>query len=33
RAYRDEEYICKLADRVKTFYEIMEARMERVLAA
>ncbi len=33
RVYRDEDYIRKLADRVKTFYEIMEARMERVLAA
>ena len=33
RAYRDEEYIRKLAERVSTFHEIMEARMERVLAA
>lgn len=33
RAYRDEAYIRKLAGRVSTFYEIMEARMERVLAA
>ena len=32
RAYRDEEYIRKLAERVKTFHELMEARMERVLA-
>lgn len=33
RAYRDEPYITKLAERVRTFHEIMEARMERVLAA
>lgn len=33
RAHRDEAYIRKLAERVKTFHEIMEARMERVLAA
>lgn len=33
RACRDEEYIRKLAERVSTFHEIMEARMERVLAA
>lgn len=33
RAYRDEDYITKLAERVRTFHEIMEARMERVLAA
>lgn len=33
RAYRDEAYIRKLAERVSTFHEIMEARMEKVLAA
>ncbi|MNR66046.1 hypothetical protein D3C85_1893490 [compost metagenome] len=33
RAHRDEAYIRKLAERVKTFHEIMEARMERVMAA
>lgn len=33
RAYRDEAYIAKLAERVSTFHEIMEARMERVLSA
>lgn len=32
REYRDEPYIRKLAERVKTFHELMEARMERVLA-
>lgn len=31
RAYRDEAYIRKLSQRVKTFNEILEARMERVL--
>jgi hypothetical protein len=33
RAHRDEAYIRKLAERVKTFHELMEARMDRVLAA
>lgn len=33
RAYRDEAYIAKLAERVSTFHEIMEARMERVISA
>lgn len=33
RAHRDEAYIRKLAERVSTFHELMEARMERVLAA
>jgi len=33
REYRDEPYIRKLATKVKTFHEIMEARMEKVLAA
>lgn len=33
RMHRDEVMIRKIAERVKTFYEIMEARMERVLAA
>ncbi len=33
REYRDEPYISKLAAKVKTFHEIMEARMEKVLAA
>lgn len=33
RMYRDEEYIARLASRVATFYEIMEARIERVLSA
>lgn len=33
RAYRDEELIRKIAERVATFYELLEARMEKVLAA
>lgn len=33
RAYRDEPYIERLAQRVKDFHEMMEARLERVLAA
>lgn len=33
RAYRDEAYIRKLARRVKDFHEILEERMEQVLAA
>jgi len=31
RAYRDEVMIKKLEERVKTFYELMEERMNRVL--
>lgn len=31
RAYRDEVMIRKLAERVKTFYEILDERMNRVL--
>ncbi|MBD1602413.1 lambda exonuclease family protein [Pseudomonas typographi] len=31
RAYRDEALIRKLADRVKTFYEILDERMNRVM--
>ena len=33
RAYRDEELIRKIAERIATFYELLEARMEKVLAA
>lgn len=33
RAYRDEALIAKIAERVATFYELLEARMERVLNA
>lgn len=33
RAYRDEQLIRKIAERVKTFYEILDARMEKVLGA
>lgn len=33
RMYRDEAMILKIAERVKTFYELMDARMERVLAS
>ncbi|XAI95223.1 hypothetical protein [Leptolyngbya phage Lbo-JY16] len=33
RAYRDEELIRKISERVATFYELLEARMEKVLAA
>lgn len=33
RMHRDEAMIRKIAERVKTFYELMDARMERVLAA
>lgn len=32
RAHRDEAYIRKLAQRTKDFLELLEARMERVLA-
>ncbi|ENO3151904.1 exonuclease, partial [Pseudomonas aeruginosa] len=28
---RDEAYIRKLSERVKTFYELLEERMEKVL--
>ena len=31
RAYRDEAYIRKLAERVKTFHELLDERMNRVL--
>lgn len=31
RMYRDEAMIRQIAERVKTFYEIMEERMERVM--
>lgn len=31
RLYRDEELIRKMSERVKTFYEILEDRMNRVL--
>ena len=31
RAYRDEAMIRKLSERVKTFYEILEDRMNQVL--
>ena len=31
RMYRDEAMIRTIAERVKTFYEIMEERMERVM--
>lgn len=31
RMYRDEAMIRKIAERVKTFYELMEERMERVM--
>lgn len=31
RAYRDEVLIRKLSERVKTFYEILEERMDKVL--
>lgn len=33
RMYRDEAYIRNLAERVATFHEIMEARIERVISA
>jgi len=33
RAYRDEEMIRKMAERVSTFYEILDERMERVMGA
>lgn len=33
RAYRDEDYIRNLAKRVSDFHEIMEDRIEKVLAA
>lgn len=33
RMYRDEAMIRKIAERVKTFYGLMDARMERVLAS
>lgn len=33
RMYRDDAMINKIDGRVKTFYELMDARMERVLAA
>lgn len=33
RLYRDEDMIRKIAERVATFYEIMEARMEKVMTA
>lgn len=33
RAYRDEAYIRKLSERVSTFYEILDERMERVMEA
>lgn len=33
RMYRDDSLISKIDERVKTFYELMDARMERVLAA
>ncbi|MCS7890961.1 exonuclease, partial [Pseudomonas aeruginosa] len=29
--HRDEAYIRKLSERVKTFYELLEERMEKVL--
>ena len=31
RAYRDDEMIKKISERVSTFYEVLEARMERVM--
>ncbi|MCY1276900.1 YqaJ-like viral recombinase domain protein [compost metagenome] len=31
RAYRDEAMIRKIAERVRTFYELLEERMERVM--
>lgn len=31
RMYRDEAMISKIAERVATFYELLEARMERVM--
>ncbi|HCF1277422.1 TPA: exonuclease, partial [Pseudomonas aeruginosa] len=31
RVHRDEAYIRKLSERVKTFYELLEERMEKVL--
>ncbi|MNO09250.1 hypothetical protein D3C81_2322980 [compost metagenome] len=31
RAYRDEVMIRKMGERVKTFYEILDERMNRVL--
>lgn len=31
RMYRDEVMIRKIAERVKTFYEILDERMNRVL--
>ncbi len=31
RAYRDEAYIRKLAERVKTFHELLDERMHKVL--
>ncbi|MCV0420108.1 MAG: YqaJ viral recombinase family protein [Microbacterium sp.] len=33
RMHRDEAMIRKIAERVGTFYELMEARMDRVLAS
>lgn len=33
RMYRDEALIAKIAERVKAFYELLEARMEKVLSA
>lgn len=33
RMHRDEAMIRKIAERVATFYELLEARMEKVLAA
>lgn len=32
RMYRDEAYIAKIAERVATFNELLEARMDRVLS-
>lgn len=33
RMYRDEALIAKIAERVKAFYELLEARMEKVLSS
>lgn len=33
RVYRDEVMIRKLTERVKTFYEILDERMNKVLGA
>jgi hypothetical protein len=33
RAYRDEEMISKIAERVSAFYELLEERMARVMSA